>query len=531
MAAPSPSDLDAAPRLGWVEEPTPITPLPRLAEALGLEFLGIKRDDLLAPLHGGTKPRKLDYLLAAPPFAAAEGWASSGGIGSGSLVALTAAARKLDKKLRAHVFWTPLSAGVTDNLAFTASGAARLSYYGSRTAMALRTPSIVIGGRAGGLPVVPPGATSPRGMLGLVRAGLELCAQIQAGEIPEPERLYVALGSGGTAAGLAVGLALGGVRTRVVAVGVVERMLSLAARVHGLAREVIDELVALGLPVPEAPLDLVIERGHLGAAYAHVTEGSLAAVEALAKEGIGLEPIYTGKAMAALLDGAARDGAKRVLFWSTVRRALPEPDPAWREKLPPALRQRLEAGDGPRIARRRVLVGLAAVAAVGVAFRTSGYAPYPGFPGVVLSSWHAHVIRAAAEALLPDAPGELYDAVPARVDHYLATMPPKVKREVKGMLAMIEHGTTPLGGRVHRFTRSTPAEREAFLAGLEARGGLLSQAYRGLRDLVMLGTYQQPITWPALGYGGPWVPAERARMASYDALRAPEGALPKGTIP
>lgn len=530
MAAPSPADLDDAPRLGWVQDPTPITSLPRLAAGLGLDFLGVKRDDLLPALQGGSKPRKLDYLLAAPPFAQAEGWASSGGIGSGSLVALTAAAQKLGRRLRAHVFWTPLSEGVTDNLAFTASGPTRLAYHGSRTTMALSAPSIVIGGREGGLPVVPPGATSPRGMIGLVRAGLELCAQIRAGQLPEPERLYVALGSGGTAAGLAVGLALGGARTRVVAVGVVERMLSPALRVHGLAREVIDELAALGLPVPEAPIDLVIERGYLGAAYAHPTKGALDAVEALGAEGIALEPIYTGKAMAALLAGAEREGATRVLFWSTVRRALPEPEPTWREKLPPALRRRLGAGDAPRLGRRRVLLGLAAAAVVGVAVRTSGYPPYPGFPGAVLSSWHAHVIRAAAEALLPDAPPEQLDAVAARVDRYLAGMPPRVKREVKGMLALIEHGTTPLGHRLHRFTRSSPAEREAFLAGLEARGGLLSQAYRGLRDLVMLGTYQQPITWPAIGYSGPWVPAERPRLSTYDALRAPEGALPKGLI-
>jgi D-cysteine desulfhydrase len=530
MAAPSPSDLDEAPRLGWVHEPTPITSLPRLAAGLGLDHLAIKRDDLLGALHGGSKPRKLDYLLAAPPFAAAEGWASSGGIGSGSLVALTAAAQKLDRKLRAHLFWTPLSAGVADNLAFTASGPTRLVYHRSRTTMALGAPSIVIGGREGGLPVVPPGATSPRGMLGLVRAGLELGAQIRAGEIPEPDRLYVPLGSGGTAAGLAVGLALGGLRTRVVAVGVVERMLSPALRVHGLAREVVDELAALGLPVPEAPIDLAIVRGHLGAAYAHTTKASLAAVEALAEEGIVLEPIYTGKAMAALLAGAGREGAKRVLFWSTVRRALPDPDPAWREKLPPALQKRLAAGDAPRLGRRRVLLGLAAAAVVGVAVRTSGYAPYPGFPGAVLSSWHAHVLRAAAEALLPDALPEQLDAVAARVDAYLAGMPPKVKREVQGMLALIEHGTTPLGRRLHRFTRTAPAEREAFLAGLEAQGGLLSQAYRGLRDLVMLGTYQQPSLWPSIGYAGPWVPEERPRSAIYDALRAPEGALPKAVL-
>src|SRR5215468_1905010 len=109
VEALAPSDLDALPRLGWVEEATPVTPLPALAEELGLEFLGVKRDDLGEALYGGTKPRKLDYLLAAPPFADAPEWTGVGGIGSGALVALTAAAERLGRRLSAYVFWTPLS--------------------------------------------------------------------------------------------------------------------------------------------------------------------------------------------------------------------------------------------------------------------------------------------------------------------------------------------------------------------------------------------------------------------------------------
>ena len=72
------------------------------------------------------------------------------------------------------MFWTPISDGVLDNLAFTASGPTTILPYGSRTAMALRRPSIVLGAREHGVPVIPPGATSPIGMMGTVRAGLEL---------------------------------------------------------------------------------------------------------------------------------------------------------------------------------------------------------------------------------------------------------------------------------------------------------------------------------------------------------------------
>lgn len=339
MVPLTPAALDGIPRLGWVHEPTPVTSLSRLASARGLAYLGVKRDDLLGSLHGGTKPRKLEYLLAAPPFAEASAWASSGGIGSGSLVALTEAARVRGRRLVAHMFPTPVSAGIAGNLAFTASGPTTIVHHSSRAALALCRPSVVLGGRSSGVVVVPPGATSPRGMVGLVRAALELCVQIREGELPEPEHLYVALGSGGTAIGLATGLALGGVGTKVIAVAVVEHLLSLGPWLRRLARALFGELAGLGISAPSGPLPLVIDRAHLGAGYAHPTAESLAACDALAAEGIPLEPVYTGKAMAALLAGAGRTGPRSALFWCTVHGPLPAPAPAFRNKLPAPLRR------------------------------------------------------------------------------------------------------------------------------------------------------------------------------------------------
>jgi D-cysteine desulfhydrase len=116
-------------------------------------------------------------------------------------------------------------------------------------------------------------------------------------------------------------------------------------------------------------------------------------------------------------------------------------------------------------------------------------------------------------------------------------MPSRTLREVGAMLLLIEHGTSPLGGRLRRFTSLDPASRGAYLAGLEARGGLLAQAYRGLRDLVMVAYYQQPSAWKAIGYEGPRVPLDydprgplRAEWPAYDALVAPRGAVPRGAV-
>ncbi|CAN95901.1 unnamed protein product [Sorangium cellulosum So ce56] len=345
--------IDPIPRLGWVDAPSPVTALPRLASALGVEFLGVKRDDLCEPLHGGMKMRKLDYVLAAPPLSTAAAWSAAGGIGSGNVAALVAAAQRLGRRVHAHLFWTDVSRGVLDNLAFTASGPASIRFYPSRAELALARPSLFLPLRArddDGAAIVPLGATSALGMLGAARAALELGAQIRAGELPEPARVYVPLGSGGTAAGLAVGLALGGLRSRVVAVAVVERLLASRFRLRALTAELRAALARRGVaPVPPAaPIDVV--HGHLGRGYGSPTPASLAACDALAAEGISLEPVYTGKAMAALMAHARERRLGPVLFWQTARREpLPRHD-GFCERLPAALSRRLGAhcGGGSR---------------------------------------------------------------------------------------------------------------------------------------------------------------------------------------
>lgn len=541
MRPTAPGDLDAIPRLGWVRDATPITALPELAAESGLAWLGVKRDDLLEPLHGGSKPRKLDYLLASPPFKDAPAWAAAGAIGSGNLVALTAAAEELERRHEAHVFWTNVSAGTLDNLAFVASGPTSIAFYGSSTSMALRHPSLVLGDRLGGVPIVPPGSTSPLGIVGLVRAGLELAEQIRAGELPEPDRIYLAFGSGGTAVGLALGLGLAGLATEIVAVRVVARAFAGQGRTRGLLGATSRELAKWQLEVPASPPKLRIDQRHAGAGYAVVTPEALSACVRLAEHGIRLEPVYTGKAMAALFADAARGQVKRALFWQTARREPLEHAPDWREKLPPALARRLGAHEldptGRRASRRRVIVGVAAaLGAVALGVRLTGYASIEGLS--VLASWEADVLGAAAEALLPPRLDAATRAdVAVRVDRYLVGMPPNVHRDVHSMLALIEHGTTPLGLRLHRFTALPVAEREAYLAGLAARGGLLAQAYDALRQLCMLGYYQRSVTWVAIGYEGPRVPLDYdphgpARMVfpDYERLRAPDGALPAAVI-
>ena len=110
-----------------------------------------------------------------------------------------------------------------------AASAARFRAYGARVVHGRSVPGALLG-TLGALAasrlrgerpmLVPSGGSSWRGNLGFVSAGLELAAQVEAGALPEPAQLFVAVGTGGTAAGLALGLRLGGLATRIVAVRV-----------------------------------------------------------------------------------------------------------------------------------------------------------------------------------------------------------------------------------------------------------------------------------------------------------------------
>jgi D-cysteine desulfhydrase len=523
-------DLDALcglPRRGWVDAPSPVTPAPQLAQSLGLGWAGFKRDDLIPRLYGGSKIRKLDYLLATPPFADAPSWASWGAIGSGHLVALCAAAAELDRRLEAHMFWQPTSEHVLDNLAFVASGPTKIVYFGSRPALALGAPRLLVG-RARGRRLVPAGATHPAGIVGLVRAGLELAGQVAEGVLPAPDHLFLPLGTGGTAAGLLLGLGLAGLRPVVHAVAVAEPLFCSEARVRSLVERTRVWLAGQGLGSSEVELpELRVSHAHVGPGYGAPSEASTEACARLADLDLPLEGIYSGKAMAALL--AEPPPGANVLFWLTPRSAgsLPHAQ-QWLERLPYELRRRLPPTNARWLSRRAFLCRAVAVTALAGWVRTSGYAPRPEWSGQRLSPWQAEVLEAVAEALLPPAPDEgCWETIPARVDGFLTTLPAPMLLEIDGLFAALEHGTTALGHSFSRLSALEPESREAYLRGLADAGGLRRQLYQGVRDLCFLGYYQQPQTWAALGYEGPRVGPE-TRPDRYQRFVAPRGDLPVG---
>lgn len=337
--------LAELPSHGWVNAPTAITPLPEVAARLGAAWIGIKRDDQLATMGGSSKIRKLNYLLAQAPYLQAAGWQSAGAIGSGHLLALAQAARACGKRLHVHMFDEPRSPGIVENLAATVSLADAATFYRSRATLALRAPHLLrapFGADAAAVPVVALGASDAAGTLGCLLAGLELATQLAALAPGPLDAIYVPLGTGGTALGIAAGLFLAGVATPVHAVAVVEHALATRAALRHQYRGFFAALHRWGLvPTPWCPPLPTLRREFAGVAYGRPTPASLAACTTLAAHGIALDALYTGKAYACMAHDLQHGRVRRVLFWHTLRGAVPEPAQGWQARLPPWLRRKL----------------------------------------------------------------------------------------------------------------------------------------------------------------------------------------------
>jgi 1-aminocyclopropane-1-carboxylate deaminase/D-cysteine desulfhydrase-like pyridoxal-dependent ACC family enzyme len=275
--------------------------------------LWIKRDDRSSPIYGGNKVRKLEFLLAG----AAGPVITAGAIGSHHVLATALHARALGRECIAVLVPQPPTdhaRAVLGLILDTCAEVIRLDRPPEGVAdVSRRAASVVLElARSRSATVIPPGGSSPTGALGYVNAGLELAGQVTAGSCPEPDAIYTPLGTGGTAAGLALGLALAGLATEVVAVRVASRVTgnerfvrSLAGRTHRLLRR-------HGLRAPRPPIRLRIVHDAVGRGYGHPTADGIDALRRAEAAGLPCETTYTGKALAVMLDETARDGGRKV---------------------------------------------------------------------------------------------------------------------------------------------------------------------------------------------------------------------------
>jgi D-cysteine desulfhydrase len=315
------------PRVELGGGPTPVRELEALGDEGGRAPVWIKDDGAYSEL-GGNKARKLEWLLGDARRRNAGTVITGGALATNHGFTTALAARQLGLRSILVLVPQPVDDHVRAQLERIRATGAELRF--ARTVRAAVGNAVALLAReafAGRRPyAIPPGGSVPRGCVGYVEAAFELAEQVRAGDIPEPSHAVVALGSGGTAAGLLLGLRLAGLRTRLVPV-LVNDLIKLDARsVAKLGARTARFLARNGASVGEHPTerDMTVEVTWLGAGYGHRTPEGVAAIELLGeREGVRLEPVYTAKAVAALLalNREGRFGDGPVLYWHTYRAA------------------------------------------------------------------------------------------------------------------------------------------------------------------------------------------------------------------
>ena len=314
---------DALPRIALAHLPTPLEEMPRLRQALGGgPRLWIKRDDQTGLATGGNKARKLEFLVAEAMEQSADTLVTVGAAQSNHCRQTAAAAAKVGLRCALVLSGHPPPPPWGGNLLLHALLGAELHWTGDGE-RAEAAAAVVEDLRAAGRKpfFFGVGGSVPTGAAGYVAAVEELHGQLQACDI-HLDRIVFASGSAGTQAGILVGVKALGMEARVegIDVGTVG-----AAAISDLRADILELAPAtaahLGLDLHLADEDTIVHRVYGMPGYAHITDAEREAIHLLARtEGILVDPVYTGRALAGLLDlvrtGVYR-GDESVLFWHT----------------------------------------------------------------------------------------------------------------------------------------------------------------------------------------------------------------------
>lgn len=302
--------LARSPRADLALLPTPLQALERLSSHLGGPRILVKRDDCTGLAGGGNKARKLEFLLGDALERGADTVITTGALQSNHARQTAAACAKLGLKcvlvlVAPAQIPTPAYRDSGNALMSRLLGAERVELKPGESAQSVMDQAAREVRRRGGTPyVIPRGGSCLKGDLGYVECALELAEQTLAqGE--RLEHVVLTTGSGGTQAGLLAGFHLLGIQPRVTGIAVSARCAEQVPRVVDLAAKTAQHLQA-GASLP--PEQVVVVDDYLGAHYGAPTPEMVEAVKLAARlEGLMLDPVYTGKAMAGLI-GLVRQG-------------------------------------------------------------------------------------------------------------------------------------------------------------------------------------------------------------------------------
>ena len=294
-------NLTRFPRLELIGAPTPLEYLPRLSDHLGREIF-IKRDDTTPLAMGGNKLRKLEFLAADALREGADTLITAGAIQSNHVRQTAAVAAKLGLHCVA-LLENPIGTRAENYL--SNGNRLLLDLFNTQVEMcdALTDPAAQLDELAtrieaqGYRPyVIPVGGSNALGALGYVESALEIAQQCE--DAVAISSVVVASGSAGTHAGLAVGLEQLMPQAELIGVTVSRAVADQLPKVVALQQAVANSLEL------QAKADIILWDDYFAPGYGTPNEEGMAAVKLLAQlEGILLDPVYTGKAMAGLIDG------------------------------------------------------------------------------------------------------------------------------------------------------------------------------------------------------------------------------------
>jgi D-cysteine desulfhydrase family pyridoxal phosphate-dependent enzyme len=301
------------PRVRLANLPTPIERMSRLEEFLAGPQLWIKRDDLTGLAFGGNKTRKLEFLVGDALQQGCSTLITRGAPQSNHCRQTAAAAARFGLSCKLVLRGDPPGEEL-GNLLLDHLLGAQVIWSGTADPEDVLTGAFQEAKASGQGPyLIPYGGSNALGALAYTQAIAEIATAEQGFD-----RIVIATSSGGTQAGMLVGVAAHGLHTRVTGISVDPARPELEGRLRPLLREIASMLeIELGKEHPE----IEVNDRYLGGGYAVVGEPEREAIELFGRmEGILVDPVYTGRAAAGLIDLIRRgeiEADERVLFWHT----------------------------------------------------------------------------------------------------------------------------------------------------------------------------------------------------------------------
>lgn len=307
------------PHLKIAHLPTPIEPLPRLSTFLGGPNILVKRDDQTGLAMGGNKTRKLEFLLSEAQAHGARTLITAGAIQSNHCRQTAAVAARFGFECILVLTGEPCS-NPSGNLLLDELFGAKIVWTDWTKRESVLKQTFEEAWEKGRRPyLIPYGGSNAVGASAYAYAIQELVNQIKSNSLTEiPQWIIFPSSSGGTQAGMVVGAYLFGFQGKILGISVDEQQEVLQTRVASLATTTSEYL---GSPHTFTPLDILVNTDYLGDGYGMMGEAEKEAIQLFARtEGLLVDPVYTGRAAAGMIDLIRKQYLTRgqtVLFWHT----------------------------------------------------------------------------------------------------------------------------------------------------------------------------------------------------------------------